>query len=85
MADALPSVQTVANRSDRIHAVPAPFGARRLRAASIAAGIIAVVHTWQRRRRDRRSLAHLDPHMLRDIGLDAQVAALEAEKPFWRA
>lgn len=37
------------------------------------------------RRRDRQRLAHLDAHLLRDIGLDAQDARAECDKPFWRA
>ncbi|NHB77476.1 DUF1127 domain-containing protein [Rhodobacter calidifons] len=36
------------------------------------------------RRRDRQHLAHLDAHLLRDIGLDAQEARREAAKPFWQ-
>lgn len=36
------------------------------------------------RRRDRRLLAKLDPHLLRDIGLSPEDARAEASKPFWR-
>lgn len=36
------------------------------------------------RRRDRQRLAHLDAHLLRDIGLDAQEASRECAKPFWQ-
>jgi uncharacterized protein YjiS (DUF1127 family) len=36
------------------------------------------------RRRDRQRLAHLDAHLLRDIGLDAGEAHQEAAKPFWQ-
>jgi uncharacterized protein YjiS (DUF1127 family) len=36
------------------------------------------------RRRDRRALAELDPHLLRDIGLTADEAKSEAGKPFWQ-
>jgi uncharacterized protein YjiS (DUF1127 family) len=36
------------------------------------------------RRRDRRFLAHLDQHLLRDIGLSPEDARTEAAKPFWR-
>jgi uncharacterized protein YjiS (DUF1127 family) len=36
------------------------------------------------RRRDRRLLARLDPHLLRDIGLSPDDAQSEAAKPFWR-
>ena len=36
------------------------------------------------RRAQRQLLARLDPHLLRDIGLDATTAAEECAKPFWR-
>jgi uncharacterized protein YjiS (DUF1127 family) len=42
------------------------------------------VTIWTARRRDRRALAALDPHLLRDIGLNEDQAAREAGKPFWR-
>lgn len=33
---------------------------------------------------ERKSLARLDPHLLRDIGLDPHMVAKECAKPFWR-
>jgi len=36
------------------------------------------------RRRDRRHLAALDAHLLRDIGLSSEDVQDEASKPFWR-
>ncbi|MDX5350170.1 MAG: DUF1127 domain-containing protein [Paracoccaceae bacterium] len=36
------------------------------------------------RRRDRRALARLDQHLLRDIGLSRDEARTEAAKPFWQ-
>jgi uncharacterized protein YjiS (DUF1127 family) len=39
---------------------------------------------WLERSRQRRQLAQLSNHMLRDIGLTRADAWLEAEKPFWR-
>lgn len=36
------------------------------------------------RRRDRQSLARLDQHLLRDIGLAPEDAATEAAKRFWQ-
>ena len=36
------------------------------------------------RRRDRRILARLDQHLLRDIGLTHEDAQSEVAKPFWR-
>lgn len=42
-----------------------------------------VAVTWAARRHQRRSLARLDAHLLRDIGLDAASARAEALKHFW--
>jgi uncharacterized protein YjiS (DUF1127 family) len=39
---------------------------------------------WLERSRQRRQLAQLSDHMLRDIGLTRADAWHEAEKPFWR-
>ena len=39
---------------------------------------------WLDRSRQRRQLAQLSDHMLRDIGLTRADAWAEAEKPFWR-
>ena len=36
------------------------------------------------RSRQRRALAELDDHLLRDIGLTAYDITREVEKPFWR-
>lgn len=36
------------------------------------------------RRRTRNRLAMLDDHILRDIGLTPEDAAVEIAKPFWR-
>ena len=33
--------------------------------------------------RERRQLAKLDRHQLRDLGLDADVTLYEAQRPFW--
>ncbi len=38
---------------------------------------------WIRDSRERRSLAGLNEHQLRDIGVDAVAAATEASRPFW--
>lgn len=35
--------------------------------------------------RSRRALAALDPAMLDDVGIRAEEARLEAQKPFWDA
>jgi uncharacterized protein YjiS (DUF1127 family) len=42
------------------------------------------VVTWEMRRRTRKDLGRLGPHMLADIGLDPWSATQEAAKPFWR-
>jgi uncharacterized protein YjiS (DUF1127 family) len=39
---------------------------------------------WISISRQRRALADLDDRLLRDIGVTAYDAALEAGKPFWR-
>jgi uncharacterized protein YjiS (DUF1127 family) len=39
---------------------------------------------WLERARQRRQLAQLSDHMLRDIGLTRADAWAESEKPFWR-
>jgi uncharacterized protein YjiS (DUF1127 family) len=41
------------------------------------------VQTWAMRRRERQTLAKLDDHMLRDIGLSRTTAKQECAKPFW--
>jgi uncharacterized protein YjiS (DUF1127 family) len=39
---------------------------------------------WHERAQQRRHLAQLDHHMLRDIGISRADAVGEAQKPFWR-
>lgn len=39
---------------------------------------------WRVRSRQRRLLAEMSPHMLRDIGLSRYEVLKEYEKPFWR-
>lgn len=51
----------------------------------LAFGLAHLVLTWETRRRTRTDLRRLEPHMLRDIGLDPMAAAQECQKPFWRA
>jgi uncharacterized protein YjiS (DUF1127 family) len=41
------------------------------------------VLTWAERGRQRRQLAELNDHMLRDIGLTRADAWAEVDKPFW--
>ena len=46
--------------------------------------VMATLHAWSRRRRDRAELARLDERMLRDIGLTHGDVWREINKPFWR-
>jgi uncharacterized protein YjiS (DUF1127 family) len=55
----------------------------RTRPSLVSRLTFAVTHALTRRR-DRRILARLDQHILRDIGLSADEARTEAAKPFWR-
>ena len=57
-----------------------PAGHRTGLAARITRALVAALA----RRRDRQRLGHLDPHLLRDIGLDCEAARQECSKPFWQ-
>ena len=48
-----------------------------------AMNIAVYLVTWDHRRRSRAALARLDPHLLRDIGLDFDAAQQESDRPFW--
>jgi uncharacterized protein YjiS (DUF1127 family) len=61
--------------------VPAAFGLLGRRPQT---NVGRVVSNWIARRRSRRDLEVLDAHLLRDLGLTAQDARIEAAKPFWR-
>lgn len=54
------------------------------RPRGLVARILTEVGAALTRRRDRRNLGHLDAHLLRDIGMDAQDARQECAKPFWQ-
>jgi|JI10StandDraft_1071094.scaffolds.fasta_scaffold285426_3 uncharacterized protein YjiS (DUF1127 family) len=45
---------------------------------------IGLVLTWQQRARERRHLASMDEHGLKDIGLTRVDVLREADKPFWQ-
>ena len=51
----------------------------------VLARMASELRTWRRRSRDRRELAAMSDHSLRDIGLTRYDAVWEASKPFWRA
>jgi uncharacterized protein YjiS (DUF1127 family) len=50
----------------------------------LLAAVVGAVLSWQQRHRARATLARLDDHMLRDIGLSLSDAQVEISKPFWR-
>ena len=47
--------------------------------------LAVTVANWELRHKTRKSLGHLSPHLLTDIGLDPAEARVEAVKPFWNA
>ncbi|MBW0159154.1 DUF1127 domain-containing protein [Sedimentimonas flavescens] len=53
----------------------APLRAKRV-------GLRAHVTKWLEMRQTRAALARLDPHLLRDIGLDSARATAEARRTF---
>jgi uncharacterized protein YjiS (DUF1127 family) len=57
-----------------------PLGRR----GNVLARLVHAVRMAAVRRRERLQLAALDPHLLRDIGLDSQTAETECAKPFWK-
>ncbi|MFW2541844.1 DUF1127 domain-containing protein [Primorskyibacter sp. 2E107] len=52
--------------------------------ASIALRLAVVTAKWAQRSRTRKALAQLDPHQLRDVGLDRRTAHREATRMFWQ-
>jgi uncharacterized protein YjiS (DUF1127 family) len=54
------------------------------RVGQAARGLLASLHEWRRRARDRADLAGLDNRMLADIGLTRADAEFLINKPFWR-
>jgi uncharacterized protein YjiS (DUF1127 family) len=62
------------------HALTRPADGGGLVSAAMRA-----LRTWIERDRQRMSLAGLDDHMLRDIGLTRADAEAEAAKAFWQA
>ena len=55
-----------------------------LAAPGSTGGLWQVAQVWIGRSRTRQALAALDPHLLRDIGMEPDKAAIESDKPFWR-
>lgn len=63
-----------------VHIETLPLRAR----SGVVARLLQSVTIVVTRRRDRQRLGRLDAHLLRDIGLDAQDARRESDKPFWQ-
>ena len=55
------------------------------RSVSVAGSILGTLNTWYDRVQERRRLNELEPHMLKDIGLQSWQIREIAAKPFWRA
>ena len=56
----------------------------RMRPGGLAIpGWLRLAEIWIERSRNRRALAKLDDHLLRDIGISRARAEREAAKPFW--
>ncbi|CUH82150.1 hypothetical protein TRM7557_03782 [Tritonibacter multivorans] len=53
-------------------------------AAQMAISVAVLVTKWSARKRSRRALAELSPEQLRDIGVTAKEAHIEASLPFWK-
>lgn len=68
-------VQITANR---------PIAPSRAAGRIVVLRMLAVIGAWAERRRQRRALAELPRHLLRDVGLSPGDAWAEARKPFWR-
>jgi len=54
-------------------------------ATGFLASLIEAPFVWLERVQDRRRMADLDDHLLRDIGLSRAEAERVAARPFWRA
>jgi uncharacterized protein YjiS (DUF1127 family) len=57
---------------------------RRKEAIHPVAAAVALIARWLETARQRKALAALDDHALRDLGITRVEAVREAEKPFWR-
>jgi uncharacterized protein YjiS (DUF1127 family) len=64
------------------HGVASAGTERRLRQAAVA-HILHTLALWFGRARQRRDLAELDAHLLKDVGLTPYEARRESAKPFW--
>ncbi len=46
--------------------------------------VLSLLQVWSDRRYQRKQLAKLDTHMLKDMGLTHEQVAAEIAKPFWK-
>lgn len=72
------SIMTILTRTPARVSRPLPPVSRVLNALTL------LVLSWEDRRQTRSALRNLDPHLLRDIGIPQELAAVEGDKPFWR-
>jgi uncharacterized protein YjiS (DUF1127 family) len=80
--DCTHTIQPRAQSALALSAALASFALRRLHHGIGRAAERGLI--WLERARQRRQLAELSDHMLRDIGLTRADAWAESEKPFWR-
>jgi uncharacterized protein YjiS (DUF1127 family) len=52
--------------------------------AQVLARLANVLAVWERRARERKALAEMSNHMLKDLGISRLDAQREAQKAFWR-
>ena len=65
---------SILDQSPRLHAAVTRYAPYQR-----ARGLVAYLELW----RQRRALADLDAHQLRDIGLTQEAADREAARPIW--
>ncbi|MCB1938194.1 MAG: DUF1127 domain-containing protein [Rhodocyclaceae bacterium] len=63
---------------------PLAQSAHRDSRPGLLATVLRTLRLWAGRHRQRRQLAALDAHLLKDIGLTREQARAVADKPFWR-
>ena len=51
---------------------------------ALFASALTQLGAWRSRSAERRQLAALSPHLLKDLGIGPADAAREVSKPFWR-
>ena len=59
-------------------------GRRQRPTVSVVRRIAGALRVWTQRRRTRKTLSELDPHLLNDIGITPADARNEANRPFWQ-